>query len=167
MRSPASSASSRPACEASLTGLKLLTSHPAPCSTVRDQPAQARPPGPQADRATALPNYLSSDLECLRSENALRFCYRVVVGTWCFARCFTRPPDHLGMPLAAHWSESILFAPITVCDRNDRCAGGAESRDRLLARESGRVFQRAACLCRRPLPLSPVRAIGTTEGESA
>ena len=46
----------------------------------RSQPAHS-PPGPQADQVTALPNYLGSDLECLRSENALRFCYWVVVGT--------------------------------------------------------------------------------------
>ena len=75
------------------------------------QPARARPSGPQANRTTASPNRLGDGLECLRSENGLRFCYRVVVGTWCCVRCFTRPPDHLGMPLAAHWSESILVAP--------------------------------------------------------
>src|SRR3989344_3703837 len=110
MRSPALNASSRPACGASATRLiRLLLTL---ASAAARRPAcDVRPPGPQADRATAPPNYLGSDLKCLRSENGLRFCYRVVVGTCESARCLTRPPDHLGMPLTSLWSESSLVAP--------------------------------------------------------
>ena len=42
----------------------------------------------------------------------------------CFARCLTRPPDNLGMPLAPTSQSRIRFAPVRILRRNTANIGG-------------------------------------------
>ena len=90
--------------------LSLLTQRPA---AQRRASLLETPADPQAVSADGAPELVQERRERHRVKRAFPddIGNAVSVSTWCFARCFTRPPDNLGMPLTAHRSESILIAP--------------------------------------------------------
>ena len=174
MRSPASNASSRPACGASATRLiRLLLTRAT--AAAREPACDVRPPGPQADRATALPNYLGSDLKCLRSENGLRFCYRVVVGTCVVVRCF--PPLRGCLAARGLLTTSACPSQLTGPNRfysppcafiraaaSAGCGPRAASRGPARAPGCGRASQRPVCPSPPPAPPSRAHAAGRAAG---
>ena len=115
MRSLASNRSSRPACEATATGPSRFLLIP-PHAAWGGTSLLKTPADPQAVSADGAPELVQERRERHRVEHAFPddIGNAVSVSTWCFARCFTRPPDNLGMPLATHRSESILVAPLFV-----------------------------------------------------
>lgn len=151
MRSPALNASSRPACGASATRLiRLLLTRAT--AAARRPACDVRPPGPQANWATALPKLLRQRLEVPQKREwtplllpgcSWHLCCCQVFSPLAGVPCGTRPPDHLGMPLTAHRSESILFAPVCLHSRcrfcwvrTARCISRSSSRSRMRSRFS-------------------------------